>query len=80
MAKPAVDGLERQLKDKALVARVDAFSEGSDTVAQKYGLGATPTYLVIAPNGEVLFRQVGGSPRVGEILEAVSRVSPPHRR
>ncbi len=71
MAKPVVDGLERQMDGKAGVARVNIFSDSGGELAERYRVHATPTYLVLDERGNVIYRQVGGMPDTDKILEKV---------
>jgi thioredoxin 1 len=73
MAKPAVDGLERQLGDRAGVARVNIFSESGEELAARYRVNATPTYLLLDASGKVIHRQVGGMPNAEAILDWVEK-------
>ncbi len=71
MAKPAVDGLEHRMRFRAKVARVDIFSESGGELADRYRVNATPTYLLLDGNGNVVYRQVGGSPDSDAIFRKV---------
>lgn len=44
------------------MVRVDIESASSQLVAQRYGLRATPTYVLVDGTGREVWRQVGGSP------------------
>lgn len=59
MAKPAVDGLERELADRALVVRLNVGDSAGRAVASRYGLSAVPTFLVFTPDGAPSGRFVG---------------------
>ncbi|HLL55500.1 MAG TPA: thioredoxin family protein [Myxococcaceae bacterium] len=72
MAKPAVDGLEKELQGRAEVAKVDIFSESGGELADRYRVSATPTYLVLDGAGNVVYRQVGGNPDTRAIVRAVA--------
>jgi hypothetical protein len=62
MAKPSVDGLEQDLKDQLDFTRVNINDERGSALASKYGIRAVPTFLVVSPSGDVLYRKVGGRP------------------
>lgn len=61
-AKPAVDALERNLRGRMNVVRVDVAAPAASLVQQRYGLRATPTYVLVDGTGREHWRQVGGSP------------------
>ncbi len=62
MAKPAVDGLEEDLRERVAFTRVDITDDAGTALASKYQVRAVPTYLLISPEGTVIYRKVGGSP------------------
>jgi thioredoxin-like negative regulator of GroEL len=59
LTKPVVDGLERDLKGRAAVLRLDLLSGVGRDAASQYGVKAVPTTLVFDGNGQVVLRQVG---------------------
>lgn len=59
MAKPVVDGLERELRGRAAVYRLNVSSAETVEVAGYYGLHGLPTLLVLDGQGELVLRQVG---------------------
>mgnify|MGYP000031093372 CR=1 FL=1 len=62
MARPSVDGLERALHGRMTVVRVDIEAPAAALVRSRYGLRATPTYVLVDGRGNEVWRQVGGSP------------------
>ncbi|MHB1133769.1 MAG: thioredoxin family protein [Chloroflexota bacterium] len=58
MAKPVVDGLERDLADRATVVRLNVGEDVGRSVANRYGLGAVPTFMVFR-GGSLTERTVG---------------------
>ncbi len=54
------------------VARVDIESESGRDLARQYGITAVPAYVLVRPDGAVLYRQVGGRPDATEIARRVS--------
>lgn len=74
MAKPVVDGLERDMKDKLRFARVDIGSDEGSDLAQKYGISAVPAFVVLDGNGRVVYRQVGGRPKTDDIKAQIARL------
>lgn len=62
MARPSVDGLERETRGRLNVVRVDVEAPSAQLVASRYGYRATPTYILVDGRGREVWRQVGGSP------------------
>jgi thioredoxin-related protein len=62
VAKPSVDGLEEDLGARVAFTRVDIRGEHGNELAAKYRVRAVPTFLLVSPDGEVLYRKVGGRP------------------
>ncbi len=62
MAKPAVDGLERDLHARLSFARVNIGAAGGEKIAHQFRVRAVPTFLLISAEGELLYRQAGGLP------------------
>jgi hypothetical protein len=67
MAKPVVDGLERRNARRLDVAHIDIGTDGGRELAESYGVGAVPAFVLVDPGGRVLFRQTGGRPNAAEI-------------
>jgi len=65
LAKPIVDGLERDLDGQARVVRLSVLSELGREVAQRYGVRGVPTFLIFDGQGELIERQVGFPDRNG---------------
>ncbi len=60
MAKPAVDGLQRDLVAQDLeMLLLDARGQVGRQLAQQYGVRAVPTLIVFDAAGEPVLRQVG---------------------
>jgi thioredoxin-related protein len=59
MAKPIVDGLERELEGQARVVRLSALNAMGQEVAQRYDVRGVPTFLIFDGQGELIGRQVG---------------------
>ena len=59
------------MKGRAAAARVNVFSDNGAELADRYRVYATPTYLLLDANGQVLYRQVGGKPNAETILARV---------
>ena len=61
-SKPAVDGLECDLEDSAVVLRINVREEVGRAVARRYGVRVTPTFIVFDRTGREAHRQSGGAP------------------
>jgi len=59
LAKPIVDGLERELEGQARVVRLSVLGELGREVARRHGVMAVPTFLIFDGQGELIERQVG---------------------
>ncbi|MBN1937573.1 MAG: thioredoxin family protein [Anaerolineae bacterium] len=53
MAKPVVDGIEKDLQDRAKVIRLDIGNEIGQLAAQRYGVRSVPTLFVLDGQGQV---------------------------
>jgi hypothetical protein len=70
LAKPVVDGIERELGGKAQVVRLNVMDGVGGQLALRYGARGVPTVLVLDGAGEVVYAKTG-SPNRGEIIAAV---------
>lgn len=70
IAKPVVDGIERELADRARVVRLSMATRTAQTVADLFGVRAVPTLIVFDGNGQPVLTQVG---RLGKaaVLDAI---------
>jgi thioredoxin-related protein len=59
LAKPTVDGLERDLDGKAPVLRLDVMNPVGKEAAARFGVRAVPTLIVVDGEGQVVLTQVG---------------------
>ena len=59
MAKPIVDGLEKDLEGRATVARVSVLSSVGRDLAGRYGVRSMPTFLVFDGDGNPIGREAG---------------------
>ncbi len=73
MAKPIVDGIERDLKGEAEVIRLDIFSKVGREVASRYGVPAVPTVLVLDAGSRMIYRHSGMPDR----REVVAQITTP---
>ena len=73
MAKPIVDGIEKDLKGKAEVVRLNLLSKVGREVASRYSVPAVPTILILDAEGEVVYRHTGMPDR----REVVAQISAP---
>jgi hypothetical protein len=70
MAKPVVDGLERDLEGRAQVLRLSVMDNVGGTLAVRYGARGVPTMVLLNGDGEVVYAKTG-SPNRSEIMAAV---------
>jgi hypothetical protein len=73
VAKPIVDGLERELDGRAQVMRLDATGGLGSQMARRFSVGGLPTLLVFDGKGELIYRQ-SGPPSRNRVVEAVQAV------
>jgi thioredoxin-like negative regulator of GroEL len=59
LAKPVVDGLERDLKGKSAVLRLDVLSQLGRQAGAHFGVRGVPTLMVVDGKGQVVLTQVG---------------------
>jgi thioredoxin-like negative regulator of GroEL len=59
MAKPIVDGIERDLEGTARVIRINATSDLGGQLAHRYGVRGVPAIVVLDGAGQVVSRDVG---------------------
>lgn len=73
MAKPIVDGVEKQLMGKAQVIRLDVTSQVGRAAGARYGVRGVPTLIVVDGAGQPVDTQVGfiQSDRVIAQVEAI---------
>ncbi len=76
MAKPIVDGLEKDLDGKADVIRLNALSSIGQQGAAHFGVRGLPTLVLVDGNGEVILTQVGII-LPGPIREQINQLSTP---
>ena len=70
MAKPVVDGLERDLEGKAQVVRLSVTDSVGGKLAVRYGVRGVPTMVLLDGDGEVVYAKTG-SPNRSEIIAAL---------
>jgi thioredoxin-related protein len=71
VAKPIVDGIERDLEGRAQVIRLSVISEVGSQVARRYGVRGVPTLIVFDGEGN-LVDQIIGVPSRDAIVERVN--------
>lgn len=54
-----MDGLERELKGRAQVVRLDVVSEIGRQAAYDYEVRSLPTFLIFDGQGQIVYRQAG---------------------
>ncbi len=67
VAKPIVDGIEKDLKGKAKVIRINLLSKIGREIAERYGVRSVPALVVVKSN-EVTYRHTG-VPRRGQVVQ-----------
>lgn len=58
-AKPIVDGIEQNIKDKAYVIRLDLQSEVGQLYAARYTTNSTPTFIMLDKQGKLAWVSIG---------------------
>jgi len=76
LAKPVVDGLERDLQGKVQVLRLGVMDEVGGQLALRYGVRGVPTLVLLNGAGEVVLRQTGVLDRA-EVIAAVEELLAP---
>lgn len=59
MAKPIVDGIEKDLEGRVQVVRLDVRDDIGRQAAQRYGVYSIPTLIVFDGHGEVRDTKIG---------------------
>ncbi len=59
VAKPSVDRLEQELQGKLVVQRVNIQSDSGKSLAARYGVEATPTFIFLDAAGKERWRGFG---------------------
>ena len=75
---PVVNGLEATFGRQVDIRSLDANSREGRPVFKQYGLPGHPSYIILDPQGEVLWSGFGpqSAGALGEVLEeAISKVS-----
>lgn len=70
MAKPIVDGIERDLQGQARVVRLSVMSEVGGQAALQYGVSGVPFVLIFDDQGQLVARS-GGIPNREQIVAQV---------
>jgi len=74
MAKPIVDGIEKDLQGRAQVIRIDIWSEVGRQSAQRYGVRGIPTLFIFDGDGQV-YDYVVGVPNRQQVVDKVNAMS-----
>ena len=69
MAKPIVDGIEKDLEGTAQVLRLSVTSQVGSQMAQRYGVRGVPTIVVLDGEGQVIAQSVGMPDRAGLVAQ-----------
>ncbi|ANM31050.1 hypothetical protein ABI59_17915 [Acidobacteria bacterium Mor1] len=67
VAKPIVNGIEKDLKGTAEVIRLNLLGDVGQEAARRYRVSSVPATVLIAPDGQVALRQIG-MPDRGEFV------------
>lgn len=59
MAKPIVDGIEKDYAGTVRVLRVDARNPDNSAIASQFGLRMTPTYVIFDQKATEQYRSTG---------------------
>ena len=70
VAKPVVNGIEKDLRGTAEMIRLDLMSPVGAEAADRYAVGAVPTLVVLDGTGEMVYRR-SGMPDREEIVTRV---------
>jgi hypothetical protein len=73
VAKPIVDGLERETGDRVQVLRLSILSPVGRTAASAYAVRAVPTLVLFDADGEMVYYQVG-SPDKDAIRQEIDKL------
>jgi len=71
MAKPIVDGIEKDLEGTAQVIRLSITSQVGSQMAQRYGVRGVPTIVVLDGAGEVVAQSVGLPDRAALVEQVI---------
>ncbi len=74
MAKPIVDGIEKDLQDNAKVVRLSKFSKLGRELAKRYDVKSAATTIVLDGSGNLVYRHTG-VPNRKEVVERVNQLS-----
>lgn len=75
MAKPVVDGIEKDLAGRAQVLRVGVGDEVGLQLAQRYGVHSLPTLIVLDGEGRA-YKKMIGIPNRAEVVQVVTDLLP----
>lgn len=68
-----MDGIERDVGDRAKVVRVELPTDLGRAIAVRYGVEFTPTFLLLDARGELVRRANRVDPAVAAELRALAR-------
>jgi len=69
MAKPIVDGIEKDLEGRAKVVRLGVMSEVGMQAARRYGVRGVPTLILFDGAGQLVEQSVGLPDREGVVAQ-----------
>lgn len=59
LAKPIVDGIEREFADRLIVLRVNIQTRAGQSLASRYQSLVTPTFIMFDSQGQEIYRSAG---------------------
>jgi len=69
VAKPVVDGIEKDLEGTARVVRLSVTSEVGNLMARRYGVRGVPAIVVLDGKGEVVTMSAGVPDRASLVAQ-----------
>jgi len=70
-----VNGIEKDLKGRAELIRLNVLSPVGAEAARRYGVPGVPTLVVVGPGGDVVYRRTG-MPDRDEVVARVAGTAP----
>jgi len=71
LAKPDVDRLEKQLKGKVQVIRLNVANEFGKQLKFKFNVGIVPGFVLVNKEGKEILKRTGKVPSLEKIVELV---------
>lgn len=71
MAKPDVDRLEKKLKGKVKVVRLNIADELGKQLKSRFNVGIVPGFVLVNTEGKQILKRTGKVPSLEKIVEVV---------